>query len=412
MIGRALKGAWHGARLGLQMALSEGESGWVNLSGGDPLSSLGRVSKAGKSVSSTSALSLSAAWSCVKGNAQLVGSLPLGIYEKQSDGTRVRIEPDLAEILTVAPGQDQTAMEYWEGNGAALLLEGNGYSEKLYIGNRLVGLRPLFNVTPKRRDDGRFNYRVYENGRSYVLPPEKVFHIRGFGAGDGLGLSAIKYGVQSLGSAIAADETAARVFANGLMASGVLESENTLTPEQREQLQKHLQTYVSSDRAGKIMTLEAGLKYRQLQINPEDAQLLETRRFQVEDVCRWFGTPPVVIGHAGQGQTMWGSGVEAIMLAWLTLGINPLLRRMEQRIARDLIPLAKRGKWYAEWNREAMLQMDSKAKGDFLSKMTTNGIMSRDESRDKLNLPRRGGAADALTAQTALAGLDQLTKAE
>ena len=412
MIGRALKGAWHGARLGLQMALSEGESGWVNLSGGDPLSSLGRVSKAGKSVSSTSALSLSAAWSCVKGNAQLVGSLPLGIYEKQSDGTRVRIEPDLAEILTVAPGQDQTAMEYWEGNGAALLLEGNGYSEKLYIGNRLVGLRPLFNVTPKRRDDGRFNYRVYDNGRSYVLPPEKVFHIRGFGAGDGLGLSAIKYGVQSLGSAIAADETAARVFANGLMASGVLESENTLTPEQREQLQKHLQTYVSSDRAGKIMTLEAGLKYRQLQINPEDAQLLETRRFQVEDVCRWFGTPPVVIGHAGQGQTMWGSGVEAIMLAWLTLGINPLLRRMEQRIARDLIPLAKRGKWYAEWNREAMLQMDSKAKGDFLSKMTTNGIMSRDESRDKLNLPRRGGAADALTAQTALAGLDQLTRAE
>ncbi|PIL20375.1 histone H1 [Puniceibacterium antarcticum] len=412
MIGRALKGAWHGARLGLQMALSEGESGWVNLGGGDPLSSLGRVSKAGKSVSSTSALSLSAAWSCVKGNAQLVGSLPLGIYEKQSDGTRVRIEPDLAEILTVAPGQDQTAMEYWEGNGAALLLEGNGYSEKLYIGNRLVGLRPLFNVTPKRRDDGRFNYRVYDNGRSYVLPPEKVFHIRGFGAGDGLGLSAIKYGVQSLGSAIAADETAARVFANGLMASGVLESENTLTPEQREQLQKHLQTYVSSDRAGKIMTLEAGLKYRQLQINPEDAQLLETRRFQVEDVCRWFGTPPVVIGHAGQGQTMWGSGVEAIMLAWLTLGINPLLRRMEQRIARDLIPLAKRGKWYAEWNREAMLQMDSKAKGDFLSKMTTNGIMSRDESRDKLNLPRRGGAADALTAQTALAGLDQLTRAE
>jgi phage portal protein BeeE len=103
---------------------------------------------------------------------------------------------------------------------------------------------------------------------------------------------------------------------------------------------------------------------------------LETRRFQVEDVCRWFGTPPVVIGHAGQGQTMWGSGVEAIMLAWLTLGINPQLRRNEGRIHKDLIPPGKRGRWYVEWNREAMLQMDSKAKGDFLSKMTTTGIMS------------------------------------
>lgn len=105
---------------------------------------------------------------------------------------------------------------------------------------------------------------------------------------------------------------------------------------------------------------------------------------------------------------MWGSGVEAIMLAWLTLGINPQLRRNEARIQKDLIPPGKRGRWYVEWNREAMLQMDSKAKGEFLSKMTTTGIMSRDEGRDKLNLPRRGGAADELTAQTALAPIDKL----
>ena len=234
-------------------------------------------------------------------------------------------------------------------------------------------------TTPVRNADGRFDYRFRDRGKLYTLPASKVFHMRAFGGGDGLGLSAIKHGVHSFGSALAADQTAGTMFKNGMVASGVLKSGQVLDEKQRGQLEKLLDRYTSSAKAGKIMTLEAGLEYQPLQINPEDAQLLETRRFQVEDVCRWFGTPPVVIGHAGQGQTMWGSGVEAIMLAWLTLGINPQLRRNEARIAKDLVPPGKRGRWYVEWNREAMLQMDSKSKGEFLSKMISNGIISRDE---------------------------------
>ena len=98
------------------------------------------------------------------------------------------------------------------------------------------------------------------------------------------------------------------------------------------------------------------------------------------------------------------------MLAWQRMGINPLLRRLETRIVKDLIPEGQRRRWFVEWNREAMLQMDSRAKGDFLSKMTASGIMSSDESRDKLNLPRRGGAADDLRAQLATAPIDLLGK--
>ncbi|MDO6486054.1 phage portal protein, partial [Shimia thalassica] len=216
---------------------------------------------------------------------------------------------------------------------------------------------------------------------------DKVFHLRGFGPGDGIGMSAIAYGANSIGAALAADETAGSVFSNSMMPSGVLESDQTLTEPQREQLQAHLTTYVGSKKAGKTMLLEAGLKYNQLQMNPEDAQLLETRRYSVEDVCRWFGVPPIIIGHASQGQTMWGSGVEAIMLSWLTLGINPLLSRIESRIEKDLIPIGKRGKWVFRFNREGMLQMDSKAKGEFLSKMATSGTMTANERREKLNLP-------------------------
>ena len=404
MIGRALKGAWAGMR----MALAEGQSGWENVDLDALRAGGGFESHAGQSVTAATAMSLSAAWSCVKSNSQLVGSLPLALYEKDRNGKRVKIEDPLAEILTVSPNSDQTAFEFWESQEAQKLLHGNSYAEKLFIGDRLVGLRPLLDTTPVRNADGRFDYRFRDRGKMYTLPASKVFHMRGFGDGDGLDLSAIKHGVQSFGSALAADQTAGTMFKNGMVASGVLKSGQVLDATQRAQREKMLDRYTSSAKAGKIMTLEAGLEYQPLQINPEDAQLLETRRFQVEDVCRWFGTPPVVIGHAGQGQTMWGSGVEAIMLAWLTLGINPQLRRNEGRIHKDLIPPSKRGRWYVEWNREAMLQMDSKAKGDFLSKMTTTGIMSRDEGRDKLNMARRGGAADELTAQTALAPIDKL----
>lgn len=406
LLGKAMRGAWQGVR----QALAEGESGWENLSTSQPWGFGGRQSKAGKLVSATSTLSLSAAWACVKGNSELIGSLPVALYERQRDGSKQKIEADLGEILTISPCAGLTGMEYWEATVGHLLLQGNAYAEKLFIGPRLVGLRPLFNVTPRHRDDGRFDYHVNERGGSYVLPPEKVFHARGFGGGDGMGMSAIKFGVQSFGSALAADETAGSVFSNAMMPSGVIESDQSLTPDQRDQLMQMLSTYAGSSRAGKLMALEAGLKYRQLQMNPEDAQLLETRRFQVEDVCRWFGTPPVVIGHASQGQTMWGSGVEAIMLAWQRMGINPLLRRLETRIVKDLIPEGQRRRWFVEWNREAMLQMDSKAKGDFLSKMVASGIMSSDESRDKLNLPRRGGAADELRAQVATAPIDLLGK--
>lgn len=105
---------------------------------------------------------------------------------------------------------------------------------------------------------------------------------------------------------------------------------------------------------------------------------------------------------------MWGSGVEAIMSSWLTLGMNPMLRRIEDRVLKDLLRGQLGKGFYVEFNREAMLQMDSKAKGEMLAKLVSNGIISRDEARAKLNEAARGGAADELLAQLAMAPIDQL----
>lgn len=394
---------------GVRNELSAGESGWVNLTEAQAITTGGYASNAGRTVSPATALEISAAWDCVKKTALVMSTLPKALFEIQPDGSKLAIENELSDVLTIQPNPDQTAQEFWEGMIAQQVLRGNGYAEKLFVGDRLVGLRPLLNTTGLVMPGGGIKYNVLDRGQSQELPREKVFHLRGFGAGDGLGLSAIKYGANSMGAALAADQTAGKVFANGMMASGVVSTDQTLDATQRVQLQTMLDSYTGSTRAGKVMALEAGLKYHQLQMNPEDAQLLATRQFQVEDVCRWFGVPPIIVGHASAGQTMWGSGVEAIMLSWLTLGINPLLIKIAARAQIDLIPRAKRRRWGLGFDTEELLRMDSKAKGEFLSKMAASGTMTANERRQKLNLPRHAdAAADDLMIQGAMAPLGDL----
>jgi len=395
---------------GIKNELAAGESGWVNLSGSVPLEYAGVKSTSGKLVTTKTSLESSAVWSCVAKTAQLVSTLPLALYEKKSDGGREKISNDLSDILTRSPNTGQTAVEYWENQVSSLKMGGNSYAEKLFVGKSMVGVRPLFNITPEPDGRGGLKYAVMDRGRKSYLPAEKVFHLRDFVGGNGIGMSAVRYGANSIGAALAADESASGTFSNAMMPSGIVTSEQTLNPEQRNQLGEMMDAYTGSTKAGKVLTLEAGLKWDQLQMNPEDAQLLETRRFSVEDVCRWFGVPPIIVGHSSEGQTMWGSGVEAIMLSWLTLGINPLLRKIEARISKDLVPVEKRDKWFFEFNREAMLQMDSQSKGDFLLKMRMAGIMTGDEGRDKLNLPRRGGNSDELVVQTSMGLVDLMGK--
>lgn len=391
--------------------LVTGESGWVNLTDQGGFGASGYKSVSGKVVSAETAMNISAVFDCVRKTSERVSTIPAGLFETNRDGSVTRLENDLDAILTIQPNAQQTAQEFWEGMTAQTVLKGNALAEKLFIGNRLVGLDPMPDAVPVKLPGGGFQYERHRGGRKDVLPASKVFHLRGFGAGDGLGLSAVKYGAGSMGAALSADESAGAVFANGMMASGVLHTEQTLDEVQRGQLQKMLEAYTGSKRAGKVMTLEAGLKYSQLQMNPDDAQLLETRRFNVEDVCRWFGTPPIIVGHSSAGQTMWGSGIEAVMLSWLALGINPRLVRIENRVKVDLVPVERRRRWGLKFDRDNMLQMDSKSKGDFMSKMSTSGTMTANERREVVGLPRHNDpAADKLMIQGAMVSIDDLLK--
>lgn len=368
----------------------------------------GRQSHAGRRVTIETAMEHSAVWACVRQTSQNIASLPLPLYEKSSDGTRSRVADRYSEILSTSPNSEMTGVEFWEGQIAWLLSNGNCYSEIVTTGRELTALRPIqaHLCEPIRQADGRLAFEFADRGKTEVMPADKVLHIKGFGFGGMKGLSAIRFGVHSLGAGLAADESAARFFDSGLSPSGVLKTGQTLNDDQRDQLQALIDEFSGSRNHAKTLLLEAGIQWDAVSLNPEDAQLLETRRFSIEDICRWFGVPPIVIGHAGDGQTMWGSGVEQILIAWMSQGLNPLMRRIEASLQKSIFSRFRPGVT-AEWTREGILQMDSKAKAEFLRSMVVNGIMTPNEARAKLNLPPIEGGGQ-LYIQGGMIPLDEI----
>ena len=137
--------------------------------------------------------------------------------------------------------------------------------------------------------------------------------------------------------------------------------------------------------------------------------MLQTRAFNIEDICRWFRVWPGLIGHNAQGQTMWGSGVEQMLIGFLTFSLRPWLTRIEQAIRKNLLAPGERNRYFAEFSIEGLLRADSAARAAFYSTMTQNGLMSRNEARQKENLPPRPGA-DQLTVQANLLPIDLLGK--
>lgn len=365
---------------------------------------------AGERVTPESTLGLSTAWACIGLKSELVGSMGCGVYSKSPTGGR-RSEDGhwLYDLLHEQPNADQTPAEFWAGQVAAIDLWGNGYAEIERLGQRVTALTPL---APSQMDvvrkDGKRVYRYRDRGRVEEMPAEKVFHLRGLTFGGDVGLSAIEFGRRTIGSAQAANRTARNAFSRGLQVAGFMETgESRLTAEQRADLVDIFAEFTGGDMAGKVMPLEKGFKFVPLTMKPADAQLLESRRWDVEELCRWFGMLPILIGHAAQGQTMWGSGIEQLLLGWQTLRLNPLLRRIEQSAKLQLMPRAEWKRVYPEFNREAALAADSAARAALYSAFGQNGVMDRNEMRSRENLDHRPGG-EFLTVQSNLVRLDQL----
>ena len=367
------------------------------------------TSASGKNVTVDKALQLSTVWACVRLLSESVSTLPLKLYRRLPDGSREQAKDHpLFRLLCRTPDAEMTPQRFMLMVVASICLRGNAFVEKKMIGTRVVALVPLLPqyMRVKREDSGRLKYTYTENGVERVIPEKNLMHIRGFGLDGVCGMLPVTMGREIFGSAMSAEEAAAKVFAQGMQASGILSGDTTLTPKQREDLRASLTAFMGSQNAGKIMVAEAGLKYQGITMNPEAAQMLESRSFNVEEMCRWFRVPPFMVGHMDK-QSSWASSVEAQNLHFLTNSLRPLLVNIEQEITRCLIGEADADEFFAEFAVEGLLRADSTARAAWYNTALQNGWMSRNEVRRLENLPPIEGG-NVFTVQSALVPLEQL----
>lgn len=341
----------------------------------------------------TSAMGLSTVWACINLLAGTIASLPLDLYRTGADGEReLARDHQLYRILHDSPNADQTAVNFWEMAQISLELQGNAYAEVFRRADgSVVGIGvPIApeRVQVERRENGILLYRWNEGGRAYEADERHMLHLRGFGGGPLGGLSTLSFGRQTFGLARAVEQAAGVTFGNGVRPSGVLSTVDSLTPAQRAEAEQLLQEkFAGAMNAGRPMLLDRDMKWQQLTMNPEDAQMLESRAFSVEEICRIFGVPPHMIGHTEKA-TSWGTGLEQQTLAFQKFSLRPRLKRAEQALEKYLLSPAERLAGYkVEFNIEGLLRADSAARGSFYREMTGMGAMTINEVRRLENLP-------------------------
>jgi HK97 family phage portal protein len=361
---------------------------------------------AGKPVTADGAMLLSAWFRGIKLYAEVTGAASLKLYERldNDDRRQVRDHP-IADLISVDPNIDQTPQEFWGSQAAGLAIFGNAYAEKLLngIGDRIVGLQPLpYNTHPFRDENGdlfyRFNYGT--SSKPETLPREKVFHTKGFSLGGDLGISPLEAARQGLSISLATEQAAGQTFSQGMRASGFFTGPRLSDPQRQDFTKKFIDPIIGNDSTAHYGILENGFDFKSINIPPKDAEMLLSRRFNLEELARFLGIPPILLGHSADGQTMWGTGVESIINQWLVLGLDAFWSNIEKSINKRLLSASDRRQFYAEFDRDTLLRMDSTARGAFITSMIQNGQMTPNEGRRKQNRPPLDGGDIALINST------------
>lgn len=345
----------------------------------------GGPTNAGESVTVNTALQLDTVWACVRLISGTIATLPLQLYAMDAEGrgTVARDHP-LYPVLHDQPNADMTAVNFWEAMVASILLWGNAYAAiDRRADGTITALTPLVPdfLTVQRHADGSLIYRYNYAGQYGEMTEDQVFHVKGFSLNGMVGISPVTQARQTIGLAIAAEKTAASLFRNGMRPSAVMTSPGFMTKDQREMYGAGFtEKFTGAINAGRVPLLEGGFKLDHLSISPQDAQLLATRQFSIEQICRWFGCAPVMIGHM-EKSTAWGSGLEQMNLWFLTYTLRPLLKAIEQEIRRSILRPAERLTFYAEFNVEGLLRADSQGRAVLMKTLVENALATPNELR-------------------------------
>jgi HK97 family phage portal protein len=352
-------------------------------------------STAGKTVTERSAMQMTAVYSCVRILAEAIAGLPLHVYQYNNDGGKDKaLKHPLYHILHDEPNPEMSSFVFRETLMTHLLLWGNAYAQILRNGKgEVIGLYPLMpnKMTVDRDDKGhlfyqyqRSNDEAIKSDSMVILSPQDVLHIPGLGFDGLVGYSPIAMAKNAIGLAIATEEYGAKFFANGAAPSGVLEHPGTIKDPAKVR-ESWNTTFGGSGNAGKVAVLEEGMKYTPISISPEQAQFLETRKFQINEIARIFRVPPHMVGDLEKSSF---SNIEQQSLEFVKYTLDPWVIRWEQSIMRTLFTPEEKKKYYVKFNVEGLLR------GDYQSRMTgyatarQNGWMSANDIRELENLDR------------------------
>jgi len=355
------------------------------------------------------ALQLATVWACLERRANTVASLPLFTYKRSSNGQKdLARTTRLYQLLHDSPNSRMTPIDFWRVMMLNHDLRGNAYAriDRDPVNGEAIILWPMpaDQIQVSVLDDGSVVYLYRVGDDLAVLAEDNVLHLKNLGNGT-TGFAKLDFMRVTTDEAYKAQQSASKLFGTGGKPTGVLMVDNVLNKDQRAAVKASFGEMGQGTSTGRLFVLEANMKYQQLGISPEDQQLLESRKFGVEEMSRWFDVPPVLIHHSNV--TAWGSGIEQIVDGFHKFTIRPMLISIEQALTKRVLTSSQRARYSVEFNYDALLRGSLKDRMDVYSKAVQNGIKTRNECRQLENDPPMEGA-DVLTAQSNLVPLSML----
>lgn len=369
------------------------------------LMNAGSMSKAGQAVTLQKAMRVGTAFACMSKIATGVAQVPFKLFRETQAGGQKRIEPatdhPLYDLMTSKPNAWSTSYDFREtlamhgcmGNAYAFKVKRRGILAELII------LDPGL-VRPVQNEDWSIVFEVRgRDGKKRTVSSDDIWHIRGRSWDGTVGLDLLSIARDALGLSMAAEETHAKLHANGVQATGVYSLDATLNADQYEALTRWIKKQVSGDNAGAPLILDRGAKWVSQQMSSIDAQHLEMRQFQIEEVCRFFDVLPVMVGHSDKASTY--ASAEQMFLAHVKYTLSPWYARIEQSADANLLTEAERRDGYYFRFIAAGLERGSlKDRGDYYAKALGAGgspaWMTQDEVRALEEHNPMGGEASEL----------------
>ncbi len=367
-----------------------------NRTAGSSFTFLTGGSSSGKTVNERSAMQMTAVYACVRILAEAIAGLPLHLYRYTGDGSKEKaLDHSLYRLLHDEPNPEMSSFVFRETLMTHLLLWGNAYAQIIRNGKgQVLALYPLMpnKMTVDRGADGKLYYTYLKSGEdaptmkgtSVVLKSSDVLHVPGLGFDGLVGYSPIAMARNAIGLAMATEEFGAKFFANGAAPSGVLEHPGTIKDPSRIR-EAWMSQFGGSSNSGKVAVLEEGMKYTPISISPNEAQFLETRKFQLDEIARIFRIPPHMVGDLDKSSF---SNIEQQSLEFVKYTLDPWVSRWEQSLQRALFTPEEKQSYFVKFNLEGLLRGDYESRMNGYAVARQNGWMSANDIRSLENMDR------------------------